>query len=95
LAAGAPHKHAGHGIGGRGATGPPAHLPSTMPGLALAAPSCRLWPRRHVPRVAWPGVPPPRGGLFWQKISQGVLSGISLVQVVQCVKNSCKFSGCK
>jgi hypothetical protein len=33
-------------------------------------------------------VPPPRGGLFWQKISQGVLSGISLVQVVQCVKNS-------
>jgi hypothetical protein len=41
-----------------------------------------------VPRVAWPGVPPPRGGLFWQKISQGVLSGISLVQMVQCVKNS-------
>jgi hypothetical protein len=68
--------------------GPPAHLPSTMPGLALAAPPCRLWLRRHVPRVAWPGVPPATGGLFWQKNSQGVLSGISLVQVVQCVKNS-------
>jgi hypothetical protein len=41
-----------------------------------------------VPRVAWAGVPPFRGGVFWQKISEVVLFDITLAQVVLCVKNS-------
>jgi hypothetical protein len=50
--------------------------------------TCRQWQRRqgpaHVPRVAWPGVPP----LVGQKFSQVVFSSISLAQVVSYVKNS-------
>jgi hypothetical protein len=41
-----------------------------------------------VPRVACPGVPPLSRGLFWQKISEVVISDITLAQVVLCVKNS-------
>jgi hypothetical protein len=79
---------AGFGSGGR------THLfewPSTaadVPALAVAAPPCQRRPRRHVPRVAWPDVPPPIGGLFWQIFRQVVFSSISLAQVVLCVKNS-------
>jgi hypothetical protein len=40
------------------------HLPPNMPALGMAAPPCRRWPRRHVPRVAWPDVLPPLGGPF-------------------------------
>jgi hypothetical protein len=40
------------------------HLPANMPALGMAAPPCHRWPRRHVPRVAWPDVPPPLGVLF-------------------------------
>jgi hypothetical protein len=56
--------------------------PGHLPGLVEAAPPCRLWPRRHVPRVAWASLPPLPGGLFWQKISEVVLSGNTLAQVV-------------
>jgi hypothetical protein len=41
-----------------------------------------------VPRVAWASLPPLPGGLFWQKISEVVLSGNTLVEVVSSVKNS-------
>jgi hypothetical protein len=63
-------------------------LPGHMPAMGVAAPPCRHWPRRHVPRVACPGVPPLRRGLFWQKFSEVVFSDITLAQVVLCVKNS-------
>jgi hypothetical protein len=43
-----------------------ATLAGHMPAMAVAAPPCRRWPRRHVPRVACPGVPPLTGGPFWQ-----------------------------
>jgi hypothetical protein len=68
---------------------PHLRLPhARVPPMATAAGACRQWPRRHVPRVAWPGVPPLVGGLFRQKFSQVVFSSISLAQVVSCVKNS-------
>jgi hypothetical protein len=37
-----------------------------VPTLSQAASTCRLWQWRHVPRVSWLDMPPPRGGLFWQ-----------------------------
>jgi hypothetical protein len=40
------------------------HEPGHMPATLVAAPPCRRRPRRHVPLVAWPDVPPPIGGLF-------------------------------
>jgi hypothetical protein len=58
------------------------HQPGAMPAMAMAAPPCRLQPRRHVPRVAWPGVPPPPGGLFCQTFSELVLFDNTLAQVV-------------
>jgi hypothetical protein len=58
------------------------HPPGAMPAMAVAAPPCRLRPRRHVPRVAWPGVPPPPGGLFCQTFSQVVFFDNTLAQVV-------------
>jgi hypothetical protein len=45
-----------------------------------------------VARVAWPGVPPLSRGLFWQKISEVVSFGNSLVQVVSSVKNSIYYA---
>jgi hypothetical protein len=57
-----------------------------MPELGTAAGPCRHWPRRHVPRVAWPGVPPLSRGR--QIFSEVVSFAISLVQVVSSVKNS-------
>jgi hypothetical protein len=59
--------------------GPRRHLPGAMPAMTMAAPPCRLRPRRHVPRVAWPGVPPLGGGLFLQIFLKVVLFDISLV----------------
>jgi hypothetical protein len=41
-----------------------------------------------MPRVAWPGVPPLRGGAFWQIILKVVFFAILLMQVVSCIKNS-------
>jgi hypothetical protein len=68
---------------------PHLHLPhARVPPMATAAGACWHWPRRHMPRVAWPGVPPLVGGLFRQKFSRVVFSSILLVQVVSCVKNS-------
>jgi hypothetical protein len=37
------------------AAGPTGRMASDMPAMATAAGVCRHWPRRHVPRVAWPG----------------------------------------
>jgi hypothetical protein len=37
-----------------------------MPALSQAVSTCRLWQWRHVPRVSWLDMSPPRGGLFWQ-----------------------------
>jgi hypothetical protein len=65
-----------------GGTLPPGHAGA----WALAAGPCRHRPRRHVPRVAWPGVPPLREGLFWQIFSEVVSFDISLVHVVSSVK---------
>jgi hypothetical protein len=62
-------------------------LPGHLPALVVAAGWCRRWPGRHVPRVAWPDKPPLRCGLFWQKNLEMVFFTISLVQVIQCVKN--------
>jgi hypothetical protein len=42
---------------------------ANMPALGMAARACRIWPRRHVTRVAWPDVPPLRCGPFWQIFS--------------------------
>jgi hypothetical protein len=63
-------------------------LPRPHAGDVNGGTPCRHWPRRHVPRVAWPGVPPTVEGPFRQKISQVVFCSISLAQVVSCVKNS-------
>jgi hypothetical protein len=64
------------------------HLLGHMPALTMAAPSCRRRPTRHVPHIAWPGVPPLSEGPFWQIILEVVFFVISLVQVASCVKNS-------
>jgi hypothetical protein len=52
------------GRGPRRRQGPPGRTEADVPATAMAAGACRHWPRRHVPRVAWPGVPPLVGGLF-------------------------------
>jgi hypothetical protein len=59
-----------------------------VPALAMAASTCRLCQWRHVPRVSWPDLPPPRGGLFWQFFLQVVFFDNSLTEVVFFVKNS-------
>jgi hypothetical protein len=43
---------------------PPHAYAATLIGGRAHPSACRHWPRRHVPRVAWPGVPPLVGGLF-------------------------------
>jgi hypothetical protein len=45
-----------------------------------------MW--RHVPRVSWLDMPPPRGGLFWQFFLHAVFFDNPLVKAVFFVKNS-------
>jgi hypothetical protein len=61
---------------------------ANMPALGMAARACRIWPRRHVTRVAWPDVPTLRRGPFWQFFSQVVLFNVSVIQMVLFVKTS-------
>jgi hypothetical protein len=55
-------QHAATPIGGRAHPAGRLRTETDMPTTAAGA--CRHWPRRHVPRVTWPGVPPLVGGLF-------------------------------
>jgi hypothetical protein len=56
--------------------------PGNMLTPSQAASTCRLCQWRHVSRVSWLDLPPPRGGLFWQKILQVVFFNNPLAEVV-------------
>jgi hypothetical protein len=64
---------AGNGGGGMPATSPLGQRHGHVPGLATAARWCRHWPRRHVPRVAWPGGAATQKGSFLANIFRGDL----------------------
>jgi hypothetical protein len=69
-----------------------SHLPAT----ATAAGAYRHWPRRHVPRVAWPGVPPLIGVFFDKKFRRWSLlafhsrrwSNVSKILILRHVRRS-------
>jgi hypothetical protein len=57
-------QHVATPIGGRAHPAERLRTETDVPATATAAGACRHWPRRHVPRVAWPGVPSLVVGLF-------------------------------
>jgi hypothetical protein len=57
----------------RMAAGPTRPNGAYVPAMATAAGACRQWPRRHVPRVAWPGGAATHRGSFLTKFFAGGL----------------------